>query len=690
SSEAQDRPDLVQELTFFRDAIMRKANRTFKQTLVDEEANHQEILKKSSARHKDVFASIQDNIDSRVDEIAKKANLLQEEETRDAQSQIHATTSLAKLLQFPGHYGGDARLAKSTTTISKEEFLDLKQELNDTKRTLRKTEDSLLSLKRQALTEGDLNGHDFVTKDQLRNTIRDKNVAIENKVASLIVDMSKSKGRPGQLDDLDSAISEIKEKLANLATGFEERKKSMTQQGAQFDNLEARLEKKSSDFEHVQEELKRCNNDITELHRIVGRNEIEETSLMDRVALAAYQNEILHTSFQSLTQDVRRIQVDGLHRRESTLPPPTDQELDLKIHGIMDQAIEAVRAERSDVDEFILGALDKMEKALDKQQETITDIQNTQSKQSQSLSLRHPPIPPVAQNEVLSDSRMGEYDTRVSFIENYVKSLETTVKGQQQKFDSLTTTRLAHFIIYQMGQVYAYSPDNIVGQLQQLWAFQRGADAAIRNNTSKLNAIDPKAIADLTLGLQAVQKQVQDVVSKADQFRTGVDDMRKNLGEQIQSILMTIGSLKICSDQHSKDSDDIRKTVLSLEKTMEQAITYLKDQTNSTSAEVTSLQEQFKTIVDTNVHLTASSREASNASKTAMICATPGYETEEDRPLREISKLSNASSGTTAVSSKKRSPEVTSISDDDDAIRLTSKRIRRRKNVSKGGLEANL
>ena len=669
---------------------MRKANRTFKQTLVDEEANHQEILKKSSARHKDVFASIQDNIDSRVDEIAKKANLLQEEETRDAQSQIHATTSLAKLLQFPGHYGGDVRLAKNTTTVSKEEFLDLKQELNDTKRTLRKTEDSLLSLKRKALTEGDLNGHDFVTKDQLQNTIRDKNVAIENKVASLIVDMSKLKGRPGQLDDLDSAISEIKEKLANLATGFEERKKSMTQQGAQFHNLEARLEKKSSDIEHVQEELKRCNNDITELHRIVGRNEIEETSLMDRVALAAYKIEILHTSFQSLTQDVRRIQVDGLHRRESTLPPPPDQELDLKIHGIMDQAIEAVRAERSDVDEYILGALDKVEKALEKQQETITDIQNTQSKQSQSLSLRHPPIPPVAQNEVLSDSRVGEYDRRVSFIENCLKSLETTVKGQQQKFDSLTTTRLAQLIIYQMGQVYAYSPDNIVGQLQQLWAFQRGADAAIRNNISKLNAIDPKAIADLTLGLQAVQKQLQDVVSKADQFRTGVDDMSKNLREQIQSILMTIGSLKICSDQHSKDSDDIRKTVLCLEKTMEQAITYLKDQTSSTSATVTSLQEQFKIVVDTNVHLTASSREASTASKTAMICATPGYEIEEDRPLREISKLSNASSGTTAVSSKKRPPEVTSISDDDDAIRLTSKRIRRRKNVSKGGLEANL
>ena len=702
-NEPSDIPALIQELTCFGNAINENTQVATKQSLVDDELTTHDLLSKRFVNHRNAFQSVSDHIDFKTNNIAERAHRLSDQKAKTSHSQVDFARLLANRLLSLTVAGGTGGLIEDSF-VTKDEFQNLKRQLRDEKRAIREIEDRVSSLNRNLIRKEDLDRHEFVSKPQLLDTIKDQNVAIENKVAALVVDLSKQSSTQPQLAELSSAVSDIREKMA-LNTSLEERTVELTCQRARADQLEARLGNQSSSLEHMRHDLGQQRDSVSELRTTIIGDGGDERGLTNSVQDNVEKVAILENSILTVNGELERMQAKESSRFQPvSSPSPTNHDdlSDRRINDNMDKTIDLLRSDQLETFKTVLDELERLEKCVKQQQHTLTEVTATQSQQSQSVVPRQPPTPPTPNYEVILKGKMEEYDRRFVRLEGHLRSLEMFVRTQQQKFDSLTTTQLAQSMINHMAQVYAYHPSNILGQIQDLRTSQTHADALIKQQALKLNLIDPQAIANCILGFQTVRKQTEDAVTKTDQYSKAVDDMRTKFMNLTRIMNLEINDLKSVrnksSEQQATDIKCLHNTLISLEQTMEQASTSLRDQTNTVKAELNSLQNQVKTFVDATTeskHSPASTREDSAVIQDSAVIKTTATavqwsDTEEDRPLREVSRFSNTSSSTTAVSSKKRTPDICQSSDDDDPIRPPGKRTRRpgdavRCSVSKGG-----
>ncbi|KAL9099142.1 MAG: hypothetical protein Q9163_005316 [Psora crenata] len=365
----------------------------------------------------------------------------------------------------------------------------LERELNEVKRALYDVQERCSLLERESVTQGDLQKCEYVTKDQIRDIIRDENRAMENKFVALTLDVKEQSYLPSQFAKLKSVVEEVKSAKTTLGIDCGKNATALTQQGARIDGLNACLERNILSIEYTRQDLELHQNDIRMVHQAFFGKEDEEQDLGLRVQKIEDNLANLQRSHNTMNKDISRLCSDESQRAQAVIAasPLSDQDIESRVRSSTDKMSKVLRDEQSEVRNVPLGELEKIWNCQNRLQETVDN----------NISVK------------IADS-----DRKLANIEHLLSCVMTFVRGQQKKFDCLTGTQAGQSLLGFMAHGNTYHPCNIVRQLH----------SPTRDMLKPHPATD-----DIIQGFPSVRKQAQDASVKAVNLSTAVDSDQNQL-----------------------------------------------------------------------------------------------------------------------------------------------------------------
>ena len=558
-SEESKTSEVLTDLIRLSELSTKSAVLAVKREEKEEELSQAEKLGKKFSRPHKAFQSLSENIEHRIDDATRAIQCLAQEQSKIDTAKTEIMTRLAARLQNKGSSGGSA--SSGVDAVSREEFVEVKRELRLTQRALEDAEEKISSLSRHTVMERDLASRDLVTKEQARKICTDGNVAIERKIASIDVDISKLRDTDARINQIDASIAEMKKShveqadrdknhslaVANLNNEFtdklnrheknlEQLKSSLVE--TQETSLQASLKKYFEDYiskvkelqtsvENIQSELRQTASAQAERAQSRGRETSSENTRFDITELE------IDNMIRGIIDSEIKIQKTVLEQSEATLLEEIAS-LEKRLDEHERRQLEGV-ALNDRVSQQQLH-VDKLAKSVTWHNQAIAILQHATLQQSRQPAVPSQPLTPPTTNAELSNlnAKTEMYERKQNDLENQVKHLETFVRSQQQKFDGLTTMQLAQNMVDHLRKVYPYHPANILGRLQSLEVAQKHLELFVNQHGMKLMSLDVPTITRFITDFPSCVKQASDAKSHAALLRNLLDDYKAQLANQLQ------------------------------------------------------------------------------------------------------------------------------------------------------------
>ena len=560
SSEETATPDTLQELTRLGELYTQGAVLAVKREQKEEELREQEKLSARYTRPNKAFQSLNENIKFRIDEITKDVQSLTEEQIKIDTAKAEVMTRLAAKPKNNGSASNS--VSSDVDMVSREEFKELKRELRAAQRAREDIEERVSSLSRHTVMERDLESRGFVTKEQARKIFTDGNVALERKVASIDIDISKLRDNDARIQQLNASVTEMKTSQneqadRNNAHEMAVRKLDKEITGKLDDYHEKVLRELKSSFIEEQESrmqvylkihLEDYVNSIRELQTSVGNipSELRQTASAQVQPVRPGERDM---SSKNTGPGIPEVEIDRIIRNI------IDEEI--KIHKHVLEQSEATlleeisslekrtaECERRQVEEMALSErIPQLQTNVNKfmssdhwQTQAILALQHTTFQQSRPSVVPSQPLTPPTTNMELGNlsTKIEIYERKCNELENHVKHMETFVRSQQQKFDGLSTGQLTQAMVDHLRKVYPYHPANVLGQIQNLGMAQRRFEAIIIQYGLKLNSLDIPSITRFITDFPSCMQQASDAKSHVALLRNLFDEYKAVIADQLQ------------------------------------------------------------------------------------------------------------------------------------------------------------
>ena len=725
-------PNTFQELSQFADAVARHATLTVQKHLKDEELRRYENMNKRFARHKKAFQSVAENMDCAGDEVAKSANYLGDQQVKSNNSLIELTRNLATKLQRSELAHGPA--SSKADTVSREEFMELKQELRTTKTALHDAQETLSSLSRHAIMERNLDKRGFVTREQVRKIIVDGNVPLEGQVASLATDFSRHR------DHDTREKKQFKDTLAELHSFQTEQSKRDNTQRAAAEELSTMVFGKLDDHVKNMEEFKSSvakdqrskiqgfeddqlqhySNTASELQRLIGTLHAEMQELKAAQAETAHAQAAQAEAAQTAAAQTAAAQAEatqakatepqatqahetrpeGTHASvNASLSNMSESEIGSMIKVIIDQemSVQTELQEKSEDTLFgLTGDLEKkvadvvqqqgnlnalnnqipglkadIDRIIDSdswQTQAIATLQHSTLQQSRQPVIPSQPLTPPTTNLDLSNLnvKIEALDRKLLQLGTQQNQMQTFVRSQQQKFDSLTSTQLVQSMVDHMRKVYPYHPANVIGQIQNLNKCLMQLDAASKQHTLKLHTLDVPAITRFISDFPSCAQQSTDALRHVSTIQAHLEGLRNQSSSQLRDLEDRI-NFKFNAEQNASIA------ALTLIRTkMDEIVESFKKETLINAEQMAEFSkdiEYLKRLVDLL------------STKRTPISTRYDSDTGDETPMMEERSRHGTTISESSTSTKKRTPEISLEDDvpddDDDPIIHPGKRLKR-------------
>ena len=696
-------PSFIQDLNHFGNVFAEHAGLAVKTSLANDEVKFYETQNRKFQAHTEAFPSISEYFDSKANEIEQTRTRYEEQKLKCLSGQKAAIRTLAASL----HPAPVAEVS-ARPSVSRGESSLLAEKLRETRRALREAEDRI----NQNITKEDLNSRGFVSHNELRSIITNENTGIEQKIADLITDMNQSRGLPASLNSLESQLNVFEGKMTAFEDNSEQRNIVIKKHEGQLTDFEIRFETMLSSIHQVQQEREQQDRSLATVHDVVLEGSSDEQSLVIRARENADKIAALEASVEALKD--QEPSSDQLHQASVSSSLLASTDVALKAESIVQQAIETLRTEGEDREKIFLGEIERLE-------EEIKNLRsNAQVRPIHTVIPYQPPTPPIASNEIISMARMEEYEKKLGNIENHLKSVEIFVRTQQQRFDGLTTTQLTHNMINYLTQVYAYHPENIIGQLKQHREIHNRIEAGLSMYRAQLGALNIPELVGLMKDLPIMIRNIssaltgaENAIARAETLGVFVRDLEKNLVGQIQDLAgnMELAKKDACerTDQQVKGLASLRTELYAMADTLKQSSLASQEQLTALNGVTNGLQSQINNLTNiarwpnqdrqkSQIHPVDRQMSITSSKESSLCLSTrPEQDSDDDQRLADLPRFSSSSSTTTtAPPSRKRTPDAplknSADLKSDDTIRRPGKRARRpgdlaRSNISKGGAD---
>ena len=723
SSDSLAMPSIVQELTQYADAITKNASIKIRLDLKNEEVKQQECPNRRLAKHKKEWQPIGESMDCAAGAVAKDASRLADHQAKSNMAQAEMTKKLAVKLQ---RAESSASLPSSNAaTISEKEFLDLKKELRDTKSALLDVQETMDSIRRHAIMERDLDNRGYVDKEQIRKIKTDENVGLENKVATLLVDMSKHYDNEArERKKIETIISSLQtfqseqssrnttqmaaaKALSNMVIGkldghaknMEEFRSSMV--ADQDTKINAYLNQHLQDYKATKSDLEtRFGTAMAEMQQlkdaqaeIVQRQTAHAEAAQAQAAQAHDQvqaacTEEGHASVTDLGSNISESAINAMIWEivdKEMLKQKEDQEehqetlleltanLEKKVAGLEQQQVRHGTL-TNEIDGLRL-AVDSMIRSYNSQSQNMAVFQHPGLQRPRQPVPSQPPTPPTT-NVGLGDlnvmgealfQRLKDLENRQIQLDIRQDQTQTFVRSQQQKFDNLTSTQLAQNMVDHLSRVYPYHPANTIGQIQNLNSCQKQMDTAIRHHALKLKSLDVEPITQIISDYPTCKRLASDAFRLVNQHQGHLTTLESKFPSQLQDAEK--GILAKLNDEH----DNSVAALTSVHTRMDEIVESFKTETITRTEELAKVKKD----IDYFRKLEELMRTKQN-----LVSNPCDSDTEAETPLLEERSRHGTTISTSSASSKKRTPETSlgeDESDDEDAI-IAHPNKRRRSN----------